>query len=666
VQFFKRELAWAYPTGWDQAVYLSRAYDTFDSIVKDGLLAGLLHGLRMITPTGMMMHLQTGLLLLVTGPSRLSALSINFIYFALLQCVAVDTLLWLTKRWSVAFLGVGLLLTTQGRFQLTGGMADFRLDHIAFCLFGIFVCLAIRSEVFVSRRWSLAAALAAAMLVLFRFQSAVTLAASLLVLLAILALKAWRSVDAQIRRAALRRVRGLLSTAMLVAVLVLPGIWPLRRELLHYYVGQVATDVQVRAQEYGAPDRFTYWTFYVRSLTFAHLGSFCCVLALGILVALFAAYRLRPRVRKSPAPEPDLQVMRLFLLVMLFVPLAVLTLWPIRNPLVGNILITPALGLVMSAVVAFAGRNKSDLPVPFLPGLVAVATLAFSCGVLFDLAMSARKTYLSANKESVNNVIRFCDEIAERSREMGWTEPRFSTDRAQEFLAAELQGVLSYERHGFLLRPTTLLGNSIQPVSTASALQAVKDSDFAVISDLSSPEAPGFSYPYNLDMKKKAPELHRAAEKFLAPLHHYQVFGHGFTLYMRPSAQVLGDSGGWITEAGLILIAPAEMLQARPKIELSGVTILAEHLGTVTLKAQVRAEGREPQEAPAKLDLSIVPKQATPYKAVISLDRNQLPGKGDVEIKLLFGTFFVPKEIGLNSDTRRLVIMTPKQVSLTP
>jgi hypothetical protein len=61
-----------------------------------------------------------------------------------------------------------------------------------------------------------------------------------------------------------------------------------------------------------------------------------------------------------------------------------------------------------------------------------------------------------------------------------------------------------------------------------------------------------------------------------------------------------------------------------------------------------------------------VPKQATPYKAVISLDRNQLPGKGDVEIKLLFGTFFVPKEIGLNSDTRRLVIMTPKQVSLTP
>src|SRR5262249_10907779 len=152
------------------------------------------------------------------------------------------------------------------------------------------------------------------------------------------------------------------------------------RELLHYYAGQVATDVQVRAQEYGAPDRFSYWTFYVRSLTYAHLGNICCVVALGILVAVFAAYRLRPMVRNSPSADPDLQAMRLFLLVMLFVPLAVLTLWPIRNPIVSNILITPALGLVMSAVVPFAGRNKSDLPAPFSPTLVAVATLVFSCG----------------------------------------------------------------------------------------------------------------------------------------------------------------------------------------------------------------------------------------------------------------------------------------------
>src|SRR5205085_11950719 len=102
-------------------------------------------------------------------------------------------------------------------------------------------------------------------------------------------------------------------------------------------------------------------------------------LSLAIFVALFAAYRLPPQVRKSPGADPDLQIMRLFLLVMLLVPLAVLTLWPIRNPIVSNILITPAVGLVVSAVVAFARRNKSDIPASS-PMLVVLATVAFSCG----------------------------------------------------------------------------------------------------------------------------------------------------------------------------------------------------------------------------------------------------------------------------------------------
>ena len=188
VQFANRELLGAYPTSYDQSVYLSQAYETFDHIIKDGLVGGLRHGLLMKLPQGKMMHLQAGLLLLVGGPNRLTALSINFLYFALLQCLAVYTLLWLTRRWSAAFLGLGLLLTTRSRFLLAGGVADFRLDNIALCLFGVFVCLAVRSGVFASKRWSLAAALAAGLLILFRFQTALTLAASLGVLLAIFCL----------------------------------------------------------------------------------------------------------------------------------------------------------------------------------------------------------------------------------------------------------------------------------------------------------------------------------------------------------------------------------------------------------------------------------------------------------------------------------------------
>lgn len=199
VQFVNRELLWAYPGSYDQAVYLSQTYETFDQIVKDGLLGGLRHGLMMKLPQGKMMHLQAALVLLLAGPNRLAALSINFFYLAALECLLAYTLVWLTKRWSVAFLGVGLLLATRSRFALAGGMVDFRLDHIAFCLFGIFVCLAVRSGVFASLRWSIAAAFAAGLLILFRFQSALTMGAALAVLIVLLGLIAWRSSNAEIR-----------------------------------------------------------------------------------------------------------------------------------------------------------------------------------------------------------------------------------------------------------------------------------------------------------------------------------------------------------------------------------------------------------------------------------------------------------------------------------
>jgi hypothetical protein len=663
VRFFERELAPAYPTGYDQAAYLGQTYETYDVMVRDGLRAGLVHGIKMAVANNLMLHLQGALLLLVTGPNRLGALSLNFIYFAVLQCFLVYTLLWITNRWSVAFLGLGLLLTALTRFQETGGMADFRLDFIAFCLFGVFLCLAVRSEVFALRGWSVAAAFSAAMLILFRFQSAITMGATLIFVLAILGFRARQAADFEVRAAAARRARGLIWVGVLIAFLVLPGIWPVHRELIHYYASQTVTDVGVRAREYGAQDQFAYWSFYVYSLVFTHLGKAFCILAVGIVAVLFTAGRLRSRGSTRPAMGSDFAIQWLFVAATLFVPLLVLTFWPIRNPVVGGILVTPAIALVMCSVVAFAGRTRSDQRPPLSRTLAALATLSFAGGFLFDLAMSVRKTSLSTDKESVQNILQFCDEIAERSRQMNWTAPRYSTDRVQQYLVAEVPRALSYERHGFLIKSAQLLGASIQPVSTASALEAIKESDFAVISDFSTKDA-GFPYPFNIDMRQKERELHAAADEFMLPLRHYQVYGDGFTLYMRPSAQVSGDSGGWITADGLTLTVDAKVLKERPRIELSGTTILAEHLGKVSLNARVVREGRQPYEAPAEFQLTVAPNHANPYQAVVSIDRNQLPDSGEVRIKLSFDKFFVPKKIGLNDDTRQLVIMSPTQVRL--
>ena len=76
--FVSREVAPDYPIGYDQSAYLMQTYDTFHHIVKDGLRDGLKYGLSMNLPQGKMMNPQAGVLLLLTGPSRLGALSLNF------------------------------------------------------------------------------------------------------------------------------------------------------------------------------------------------------------------------------------------------------------------------------------------------------------------------------------------------------------------------------------------------------------------------------------------------------------------------------------------------------------------------------------------------------------------------------------------------------------
>ena len=149
---------------------------------------------------------------------------------------------------------------------MVGGMADFRLDSIALSLYGIFICLVIRSKVFYLGRWSFAAAAAVAMLILFRFQTALTLASVLGTLLCALCLMAFRG-KSENRAFAIKRIAGLLKSGMVVVVLVSPVLWLSRRELLGYYLGEVAkNNDKIRAVEFGADGPLQHWTFYLGSL----------------------------------------------------------------------------------------------------------------------------------------------------------------------------------------------------------------------------------------------------------------------------------------------------------------------------------------------------------------------------------------------------------------
>ena len=68
------------------------------------------------------------------------------------------------------YIALGLILSQITLwFWQGGGLFDFRMDFLAYCLYGIWACAVIRSQLFLHRYWSLGSGLIGAFLVLNRF-----------------------------------------------------------------------------------------------------------------------------------------------------------------------------------------------------------------------------------------------------------------------------------------------------------------------------------------------------------------------------------------------------------------------------------------------------------------------------------------------------------------
>ena len=69
----------------------------------------------------------------------------------------------------------------------------------------------------------------------------------------------------------------------------------------------------------------------------------------------------------------------------------------------------------------------------------------------------------------------------------------------------------------------------------------------------------------------------------------------------------------------------------------------------------------ETQAVPASLQ-----RNDNSYEILIDFSKMDLPPSDSVRLRLDFDTFFVPSKIGINADTRELVVNAPALVQLLP
>ena len=118
---------------------------------------------------------QAALFYLLASASRLSALTINFIYFAALQIVSYSVVSKMTRDSLYGLMFVGLILMLDMPFFWAGGLIDFRLDFASACIYGIFIAMVIQSDVFLNVKWSICATALGICLVLVRYVTGIYL-----------------------------------------------------------------------------------------------------------------------------------------------------------------------------------------------------------------------------------------------------------------------------------------------------------------------------------------------------------------------------------------------------------------------------------------------------------------------------------------------------------
>jgi hypothetical protein len=536
-EFARREVVWAFPTGFDQSVYLVAAYETYEHVLARGPLVGFRDALRRQAPAGLLLPIQAAGFFRLLGPSRLSALTLNFATFALLQLALVGTLRRLSGRWSVAFVGLGLLLCAGSPYFAAGGLFDFRMDFAALCLFGVVLCAVACSNFFESRGFAGLAGCAAALLVLTRFLTAVYCAGIGGACLLFLSLRILhhRNVPAR-RRCAARQLQGLLLAGLVLAVCSLPALWHNRHTIWNYYgVGHVVgPEKEIRAREWGVHGWNQALLFYPRSVLVHHAGTvFVTSAAVIVLAALVLRFFGRRQRDAQAQPEAlDVRGLSFFACSALLIPLAVLTADVSKSPIVGNVLVAPLLWLALLPAVQLAlacGRGGPRLAPRALQGLAVVVLAA---GVSVQAAALCRHGPLYAQRQDVEQWLRMYDALDAASRRLTLPEVRLSANCVLGRADAHTIQASLYERHRHLVNLRMLMPQGVLAVTEDEAMASLRQSDFVIVA--SSPVPSGASvYPFDRAMDAMRPQLERFCEDNLLPVERFRVSGQEVILYAR-------------------------------------------------------------------------------------------------------------------------------------
>lgn len=506
-----------FPRWTDQAQYLSEAYTAGQAMQSHGLWAGVNTSLHKHAPQGALHDIAAMLVFWLAGsPSRSAALSLNMLAFLAWQLALLLVVPRVSGSRALGWIAFGLVLCVAWPWAADAGSAvDFRLDHAAMCLMGVTATVALRTDGFRSRRWSLLFGLAASVTLLERFLTGVYF------LGIFMAFAGWILSG----EARLLRLRNLLFAGLVMLLLGGPVFW-LNRTAIHdyYWLGHIAS-----AEGDTRDARFTPWQsleFVFGQLGQLQLGSWFLWVTATITAMLVLAAFASPRLARKVPRDRDWLVSAL---IFFLLPTAALCLHRQKSPYVLGVIVP---GLILALLWLWhqlwqrIDATQADVRIA-RPITVA---LALAAGLGFFLQRQLTSPYSAEFAAGATQVNRVADHIFAVSRRAGLEAPRVSSDLWTEYFYPRTLGVLSYERHGEWLSFTTLLPVGITEEADSFVMDRLAQSDFVLLTD-DFPEN-GY-YPFDRQMRRLYPVVKEWCEQHLRRVDTFPIFKRRMSLYQR-------------------------------------------------------------------------------------------------------------------------------------
>jgi hypothetical protein len=671
-----------YPANFDQVPYINLTYQLFESLHDKGWWTTLFEAfVNRPTGSGPGLMVQGALLALVGGPNRSCLLSLNLIYFLALQIVLFLTVYTRTRNVTFAWIAIALLLSSATIFHSTGGIYDYRIDFSALCLYGIWACLIVTSRTFRDREQAIIAGMVAALLISMRFITVAYIPLVLAGLFGVSLLTAKLNKSSLQRAFAAQTARNVIISSVVTCALALPLLISAAPSIYGRYIRHIVTEEKfIRARELNLYTVFDHVTYYPRSVVFEHLGSrtlqlIFLVTALTIIATPWTRQDYRRQLLSRLRRYRENFV---YLVIVIVAPVIILTLDISKSQVVGSIVTGPIILLVtlfLAAVAPFADSIDRLLPQLRLSarnwsapdGQTTQRMLPAVSALVFIVALAAFLIHGTASQQILSRIdLERINEINERiARYVVENEiavPKLSVDRVVDYLFTGTVELAAYERFRRVYKFTGRLGEAgafgIFAAPREAALQAIVESDVVVLTD--PVLGRGAPYPMNTKIREYWDELWTWTVQNLALVSSTEIAGIPYRAFVKPSITVHGLSGEWITSSGISIEIGASDLARWPFIVLEGRANYDVLGGEFRPRAfVVDATARTGKELPA-----IFNRLGQRYQIAIDARTAASAARESVKIQLMFDRFFVPSKLGINPDTRELVIFAPDKREL--